>query len=210
MAWPAAPASPTHRRATSDAAPATITTRRYCIKATSLASAPKSADINIIAEAPPGAIPHTAGRSGQNLHPGDHPPQGSTRGDDRRHDGDEKRPVLEKGEDDLAGDRAGHQAADHRLRRDHRQARRAYAATIGADQDARQHRAQQQGSRHGRHLQHRSNRKSKPTTRIAHCADLGSLSRRPGAGGSDGAGVMIWLVAGSALMADAKLRAGPA
>ena len=55
-----APEGPTHSRATIVAMAATITTRRYCMKATSRASAPKAPDISIIAEAPPGAVPHTA------------------------------------------------------------------------------------------------------------------------------------------------------
>ena len=56
----AAADAPAHSHPTSDAASATITTRRYCMNATRRASAPNSPDISIITEAPPGATPHTA------------------------------------------------------------------------------------------------------------------------------------------------------
>ena len=56
----AAPGAPTHSRATIEPTAATSTTRRYCMNATSRASAPKAPDISIMTEAPPGAVPHTA------------------------------------------------------------------------------------------------------------------------------------------------------
>ena len=47
-------------REITDAATATITTRAYCMNATSRASAPNASAISIIAVAPPGEAPHTA------------------------------------------------------------------------------------------------------------------------------------------------------
>ena len=47
------------KRAKSEATLATQATRRYCMKATSRASAPKASAISTIAVAPPGAEPHT-------------------------------------------------------------------------------------------------------------------------------------------------------
>ena len=63
----AAAGAPTHSRATSEATAATITTRRYCMNATSRGSAPNDPDITIITEAPPGAVPHTAVVPGSDL-----------------------------------------------------------------------------------------------------------------------------------------------
>lgn len=50
--------------ATSEAARATSSTRRYCIKATSLTSAPKASAITTMAVAPPGEDPHRAAEPG--------------------------------------------------------------------------------------------------------------------------------------------------
>ena len=63
-----APGGPSHSRATADATAATSTTRRYCMSATSRASAPKAPDISIMTDAPPGAVPHTAVVPGSTLH----------------------------------------------------------------------------------------------------------------------------------------------
>src|SRR5215470_8284678 len=52
-----APARPAEKVATAEARPATQATRKYCIKATSLASAPNSAAMTTIAAAPPGHKP---------------------------------------------------------------------------------------------------------------------------------------------------------
>jgi hypothetical protein len=50
----------TQKRAISEAAMATNTTRRYCMKATSGASAPKASAMRIITGAAPGNSPQTA------------------------------------------------------------------------------------------------------------------------------------------------------
>ncbi len=57
----------TQKRAMMEAAPATTITRRYCIKATSLESAPNSSAINTMAAAAPGEEPQIAVVPGSTL-----------------------------------------------------------------------------------------------------------------------------------------------
>ncbi|OMP13301.1 hypothetical protein COLO4_01916 [Corchorus olitorius] len=65
--WAAAPLLPRPMRATTAAAVATNSTRRYCINATSRTSAPKSPAIATIADAPPGDDPHAPVGPGSEL-----------------------------------------------------------------------------------------------------------------------------------------------
>ncbi len=54
-----------HKRATTEAPPATTATRRYCMKATSRASAPCASAITIMAVAAPGLEPHNTAVPGR-------------------------------------------------------------------------------------------------------------------------------------------------
>ena len=125
------------------------------MNATSRASAPNSPDISIITEAPPGATPHTAVVPGSTFSRAIIQPSAALvammAATTARNSGQFLKkvtmmsPVIE---------RATRQA-DHGLRDAHRQARHADPAAIGREQDAGQHRPEQQRRRQCHELQQR-------------------------------------------------------
>ena len=105
----------TQSRAIRAAAIETKITRRYCMKATRRASAPKASAISTMAVAPPGAEPQTAVESRQDLAAADEPAKEARRRERRHDSAGEKQPIVEEGREDPGEIDAGDKAADDRL-----------------------------------------------------------------------------------------------
>ena len=145
LAGASTPDVSTHSRAIKAAEIETKMTRRYCMKATSLASAPKAPAISTMAVAPPGAEPQTAVVPGRILKRLMNQPRKleATRVDVTTLRN--KRPLVEKGREDGRRQRGRDKASDQRLRAGEAVFRHPDSGAVGAGKDRRQHRAEQHG-----------------------------------------------------------------